>query len=278
MKQKSIGPLLQRYELKYLIHRSMVEPISQFASIYCSLDKYSQISADNTYIVNSLYFDSPGYLFLKKRLEGEDNRFNMRVRTYGYDKNQPVFLEIKYKSGSILCKYRAKVNSSDYPSIITDGCFLPQEEDSSKENKNINLFMKLAHTYIAEPKVLIQYKRKAFVSRYDQYARITFDKNLCYKRQGGYSCVPEPEELLHCSDEFTFPSDEDVVLELKCYTSQVPLWMLDLIRTFDLHRSSFSKYLAGMREVYENRLYDFNDRQSTIHNHLKEASNAAHSF
>lgn len=276
MGQKSIGPLLQRYELKYLIHHSMVDEISRFASIYCSMDTYSQLSADNYYTVNSLYLDSPGFLFLKKRLEGEDNRFNMRARTYGYDKTQPVFLEIKYKSGSILRKYRGKVGSSQYPSVITAGCFLPQEGDNSKENRSSNLFIKLAHTYIAEPKVLIQYKRKAFVSRYDQYARITFDKDLCYKKQDDYSCVPEPEELHYCRNELTFPSDGDVILELKCYTSRVPLWMLDLIRTFDLHRSSFSKYLAGMREVFENRNYDNNDRQSTILNNTKEASNAAY--
>ncbi|MFP4164294.1 MAG: VTC domain-containing protein [Chitinispirillaceae bacterium] len=262
MRHKSPGPQLQRYELKYLIHRSMVEPISRFVSIYCALDEYSRIEEDHYYTVNSLYFDSPGFLFLKRRLENENNRFNMRVRSYGYDRDQPVFLELKFKDGSILRKLRGQVKNSKYPSVITSGNFLHQEGNCSKENRNINTFTKLALTYNAEPKVLAQYRRKAYVSCYDQYARVTFDKDLCCRPQENYSSVPDPGDFLCCGHENTFPFEEDVVLELKCYTSQVPLWMLDLIRAFDLQRVSFSKYVASMRETFELRRYDHSDRQS----------------
>ena len=72
--QKTIPALLQRYEMKFVIPRDMIEPISDFASVYCSLDKYSAKSPSTFYRVNNLYFDTPNYLFLKRRLAGSENR------------------------------------------------------------------------------------------------------------------------------------------------------------------------------------------------------------
>lgn len=41
--------------------------------------------------------------------------------------------------------------------------------------------------------------------------------------------------------------------ELKC-TTQVPRWFMDLIVTFNLTRTSFSKYVTGVSEViYDNQ-------------------------
>ena len=70
---------IERYEAKFTIPYEMVAPIADFASIYCELDEYSQQSPDHYYRVNNLYFDTPNYLFLRKRLDISDNRFNLRI-------------------------------------------------------------------------------------------------------------------------------------------------------------------------------------------------------
>jgi hypothetical protein len=60
--------LLDRFEYKYTIPIQMVEPIIQFILPYCSYDKYSALSPDKYYKINSLYFDTPDFLFLRKRM------------------------------------------------------------------------------------------------------------------------------------------------------------------------------------------------------------------
>ncbi|SLM31696.1 conserved hypothetical protein [Desulfamplus magnetovallimortis] len=91
--QQEMPSLLERHELKYLIPASLVDPISDFVSIYCSKDNYSDKTEDGLYDVYSLYFDSPDYLFLRNRMEGSENRFNMRIRTYDIQSGLPCFLK-----------------------------------------------------------------------------------------------------------------------------------------------------------------------------------------
>jgi len=43
---------------------------------------------------------------------------------------------------------------------------------------------------------------------------------------------------------------------LKCYTTEVHLWMIDLIKHFNLRRRGFSKYVTGVSEVLNLFRYD----------------------
>jgi len=108
LEQKGIPPMLERYEMKFTIPSKMVRPMADYASIYCSQDRYSQQSEGGFYRVNNLYLDSPNYLFLRRRLERVPNRFNMRVRSYGDDPGLPYYLEVKQKAGDVIRKYRAR--------------------------------------------------------------------------------------------------------------------------------------------------------------------------
>jgi SPX domain protein involved in polyphosphate accumulation len=235
-------PTLHRYELKYLVPFTMVEPMCKFISAYCVLDKHSQNSPDRYYSVNSLYFDNPQLLFLERRLVGIDNRFNMRVRSYGEKSHPPYFLEIKQKSGDIIKKTRATIREDEWPCILTDPSFVAHDLDE-KNLTRINTFTKTAHYYNAEPKILIQYRRNAWVSEYDDYARVTFDIDLKCRLEHLYQF--DTREMVNFDHYPGFSSEGNVVLELKCYNTQVPIWMLDLIKSFQLHRTAFSKYLYG---------------------------------
>ncbi|ACN15215.1 conserved hypothetical protein [Desulforapulum autotrophicum HRM2] len=264
-KQKAIPALLERYELKYLIPIEMMDPIAKFASVYCSLDKYAGNSANGYYRVNSIYLDSPDYLFLRRRLEGVQNRFNLRVRSYGDHPKPPYFLEIKQKTGGVARKYRAPVMDKEWYKVYTEPGFEPKNDGQSlEEQRNKKLFERMVYTYNAAPKILTQYLRNAWISDVDDYARITFDIDLRFRQEAEYRPVPGHGEMVSCDHTLAFDPGCAVVLELKCYTSRVPLWMVDLIRFFNLERRSFSKYLTGASELMVLHRHDDDSRVSAI--------------
>ncbi|HEX2956472.1 MAG TPA: polyphosphate polymerase domain-containing protein [Chitinispirillaceae bacterium] len=245
--------VLERYELKYTIPWEMVGAISRFIEPYCSLDEYSELSPDNFYIVNSLYFDSPQFHFLRNKQNECLERFNMRIRSYGATPQPPYFLEIKKKRRDIIKKYRAKINDTDLESALDiQHLFSEEKKHRDKNEKNANYFRHLRYCYGAEPKVLVQYRRKAYFSNYDEYARVTFDIGL-RSMEITDSYLPHPiEHLMNPADyENVFDVGTNVILELKCYTAFVPLWMMDLIRAFDLRQRGFSKYQVCLTKAFE---------------------------
>lgn len=251
LRQKVIPPLLERYELKYMIPSGLVEPISDFASVYCSLDEYSLNSNNGFYRVNSLYLDSPSFLFLRMRIEDMDNRINMRVRSYGDHPDIPYFLEIKHKTGNVVRKYRAAVTDRNWFRAYTDPGFYPHEVSRDKNDEaSRKMFERLVFAYDASPVILTQYARKAFISDVDDYARITFDRELKFRPEKNYRPVPGKGQMVSCDHDLAFDPGCDVILELKCYTTRVPVWMLDMIKYFDLRRTSFSKYKTGASELF----------------------------
>lgn len=262
--QITLPAVLERYELKYLIPLSYVEPITQFLAPYCQLDYFSVQAqdADHFYRVNSLYFDTRNYEFLKRRLWGHDSRFNMRVRTYGEGNAPPYFMEIKHKTGPFVKKYRAIIQGGDWPSILTDAQFRLAETDAGTNRRNTELFMRLAHTYAIEPKIYTQYNRRAFFSTVDAYARVTMDRDMKYRPQDishnagdPYDLRPD-DTLINYDNETVYAkytwSQGSVILELKCYVGQIPTWMVDLITFFELKQESFSKYVTSTLVAHYN--------------------------
>ena len=68
-------------------------------------------------------------------------------------------------------------------------------------------------------------------------------------QQTGYDPLPYEEVLQPCDVQTNYDVNTNVILELKCYTSYVPLWMIDCIRKFQLHRRGFSKYMTALRQA-----------------------------
>ena len=251
-----ISPLLlERYELKYLIPLELVDKISQYVEIFCELDPYSEREDDNYYKVNNIYLDSPNYLFLQRRLAGISNRFNLRVRAYGDEALFPYFCEVKHKTMGIVKKRRAKISEDNWQQIFGEDKATPHEEQSilndTEDYKSHFLRLSLLHN--AEPKIFTQYRRKAYASVVDEYARVTFDRDLRYQRRETYNLKPTEEKLSHYDTPLKFAENTNIIMELKC-TTNVPKWFVDLITQFRLERTSFSKYVTGIQEVVEDNI------------------------
>ena len=245
----TLPPVLERYELKYMIPMAYVEPMTHFLSLYCSLDYYSEKAhADNYfYEVNSLYFDSPQCEFLKQRIAGQAHRINMRARTYGDGSKPPYFLEIKQRMGipGVVKKYRATVGDDEWPNLLTDPGFRVSETESEAKRVNKELFLRLAISYAIEPKILTKYLRRAFFSTVDDYVRVTMDTNMQYRKQHDYDLL-STHDMVNYDNETIYgidtASDANVVLEIKCRVGEVPQWVLSLVNIFELKQQAFSKY------------------------------------
>jgi hypothetical protein len=256
--------LLERYELKFTIPFDMIDPISRFASIYCSPDRHSVAVRGGFYRVHNLYLDTPGLLFLRNRRHRVPSRFNMRVRSYGNEPALPFFLEVKQRVGGVIRKYRAPVRNPDWHRVFTEpGSAALERGETPIQVRNRELFERLVLSYQARPWILTQYVRKAWVSDVDDYARVTFDVDLRFAERREWDPVPDDSAMQHYDLPASFDPGCSVILELKCCASRVPLWMVDLIHTFSLRRRSFSKYMFGMGELLTARVHDPATRVAT---------------
>jgi hypothetical protein len=245
-----VSPLfLERYELKYRIPMSMVKPICNFIDAFCEMDHYSATSPDHFYTINSLYLDSPRLYFLRQKEAGVSNRFSMRIRSYGDDPKPPYFFETKYKLREFVKKRRGKVKLDNWAELFDRPELVSGLEDDSQAN--VQHFLDIASIYNVSPVIFAQYRRLAYLSTIDDYARVTFDRDLRYMSTNEFTVRPEEKRMCHYDnlDAFIEPGT-NVVLELKC-ERKVPVWIVDLIKHFDLTQGSFSKYHASMTHQYQ---------------------------
>lgn len=242
-----VSPLvLDRYELKYLIPVSMIEPISRYVEMFCNMDYYSQVSSDHFYTINSLYFETPAFYFMRAK-ENLTGRYSLRVRSYGDQPKAPYFFETKEKIGEFSKKRRGVVPLENWGELFTDPT-KPQSFDPHND-KHADFFMYMVSTYGANPTILTQYRRKAYLSTVDNYARVTFDKFMRYRPETRYNVIPD-ENMLNYDHAATFGQPGmNVVLELKC-ERKIPVWFVDMIKRFNLVRGGFSKFEGSMRECF----------------------------
>lgn len=243
-----LAPTMVRHELKYAIPWRYVDAISQFIEPYCSLDHYSAIAPDQFYSICSLYLDTRDLEFLRQRQYGKDGRFNMRVRCYGDQGEAPYFLEIKRKNGGFGKKYRSTANADEWPAILSNPAYRIPDDSDDRNRVNKEMFLRLAISYAIEPKLLTCYRRRAFVSTVNEYARVTMDIGMKYRAQQHYSLKADKGMISYDNEsiyERDMYSDASVILELKSNIGEVPVWMIDLIAAFDLKQQGFSKYLSS---------------------------------
>lgn len=238
-----------RYELKYLITEQKARRIAEFIGPYCVPDPY--LKGKETYVITSLYLDTPGrdMLWAKKTLQSV--RMKVRVRTYGINADGPVFLEIKRRFNDVMVKTRVQVPEEHWSEVLRPGPderFLSWVRRASKF-RVIQDFRAQCAVFNLEPVVLVRYNRQPFIGRLEPGVRVTFDRGL--------RCCRESRPVLRKWDkDYRFidapglfeSKDSLVILEMK-FDHTYPLWMVELVRLFGLRRESFSKYTTSMDAI-----------------------------
>ncbi|MEZ5196033.1 MAG: polyphosphate polymerase domain-containing protein [Bacteroidales bacterium] len=171
-----------RYEFKYIVPESKMELLRQMIMPFVNVDKFAEAEGSNQYTVRSIYFDNPRYDYYFEKIEGIKNRKKLRIRGYNEeDMSKIVFLEIKRKYDTPILKFRAPVVFSDALDIfenaklnghIINNALFPKGSENSKR-----FFFQLYSNNL-RPVVLVIYEREAYMCKFDETIRITFDKNL----------------------------------------------------------------------------------------------------
>lgn len=240
---------LERYELKFHFPTEEVDRLVEFLKPWCEMDAYSAKSPDYNYWVTSLYLDSPQRTFYRWKQEQMPVRFNMRIRTYGENPADagPRFFEIKHKREDVVMKTRATLPHGN-AGLLWQNPSMILESLGDKDRRNMESFYRLSTTYNASPVLMTQYRRIAWFGIHEDYARVTLDRGMRWREERGYNYHIDPTQMRPSDLPEYFEPGRNAVLEFKCPKSQVPWWMLDLIREFNLNRRSFSKFGAATHE------------------------------
>jgi hypothetical protein len=232
----------QRFELKYLINEQTALLVRDFVRSYLDFDEYSVGKPNFSYPVHSLYLDSDDLRLYWETINGNKNRYKLRLRFYSTHPDAPVFFEIKRRLNNCIMKQRGGVRQDSVPLLLKG--HLPQLDHLVSKGPNqlvaLQTFCQLAHTIHAKPKVHIYYMREAYVSDDDQ-VRVTIDRKVYGEANLDFSIKTEME---HPALSFA----NHVILELK-FTNRFPDWFRELVRVFGVMQCGAAKYCESVQAI-----------------------------
>jgi len=230
----------QRFELKYVISEQKARCIRDYISSFLELDENCVGKSDFSYAVHSLYIDSDNLQTYWDTINGNKNRFKLRIRYYTEDPHTPVFLEIKRRLDNCIRKQRAAVRQEAVQAILA-GQLPPAHVLASQDPQALPAlhdFCRLVQNLEARPKVHVAYLREAYLPLAENSARVTMDRMVRTEFNPTFKLSTRMQNpIVVWSDT--------VVLELK-FTDRFPNWFRDLVRTFDLRQCGAAKYADGV--------------------------------
>ena len=231
--ERSASPQLRfrRFECKYLLTQAQANLTRRFLEGWVQPDPNA--GRNNEYPISSLYLDTPDLQLFRETIEGNEDRFKLRIRSYADAPDAPVFLEIKKRRNRIVRKLRCRVSRRDFERLIITGS-IELANRSPAEVETCEEFRTKMFARGAAPVVQIGYMREAWIGRDDPEVRVTFDRRLL-------SCATDSAQLRLPTSSWDTVEARRIVLELK-FNDRCPAWMLQAIKAFSLVRTSYSKY------------------------------------
>jgi VTC domain len=239
---------LQRLELKYIIKEGVAMQVREFVRPYLEIDEYGASRPNLSYPVHSLYLDSDDLGLYWNTINGNKNRYKLRLRFYENRASAPVYFEVKRRMNDAILKQRGGVRRDAVGWILAGHLPEPSHliSDDPRPLAALQRFSQLMNQHHAKPKAHVAYQREAWISPHNNSVRVTLDRQVL--------CDPEPSARL--STELVDPVlvfGSSVVLELK-FTGRFPDWFRELVRVFNLVQGSAAKYADGVALLGEHRL------------------------
>jgi len=230
----------QRYELKYLIEEEQALRIRDWVKSYLEVDEYGEGKPDYSYAIHSIYLDSSDLKLYHGTINGDKNRFKLRVRFYNDDPEAPIFFEIKRRMNNVIAKERCAVRPSAVQRLLSAHFPEPGDLLSNAPGQLVSLqrFCRLMSGLDARSRSHVAYLREAWVSPHDNSIRVTMDRNI----------RTEVAPVARLNTRMSHPKlvfGKQVVLELK-FTGRFPDWFGDLVRFFGLMQCGAAKYAEGI--------------------------------
>ena len=231
--------LFNRVELKYLVDRTTRTALAKDVSAFIPPDAHTE--GDKGYLVRSIYFDTVDFMAYHQKVAGMPVRHKLRVRIYGEDLGKVAFvrLEVKSKYLSITHKITVDFPKAEYAEIeraIARRTMPPTElldrEGISKE------FFRLMKQYNMEPKIMVQYRRRALERTAASRLRINFDDECMASRNLDlFGPLRSARSVLKYNS---------TIFEIKADGS-IPFWLHQLISKYELQNQAVSKFCHAIR-------------------------------
>lgn len=240
---------LQRWELKYIIPEELALAVREFVRSYLELDEYGAKRADLSYTIHNLYLDSDALAIYWGTINGDKNRYKLRLRFYEDNPTAPLFFEIKRRMNDAIIKQRGGVKRPAVDAVLggqqpTAGELVSGD---ARQLVAIQRFVELMTRGRAVPVAHVCYEREAWISPTDNSVRVTLDRDV----------MISPEFTTRFTAQMDAPVrvfGPLVVLELK-FTGRFPDWFKELVRIFNLKQGSASKYADGVALKGEHFFY-----------------------
>lgn len=238
----------QRFELKYLINERTAMAVRDYVSSHLILDHFGAQQPDFSYPIHSLYLDSDDLAFYWQTINGNKNRYKLRLRYYDENPASPIYFEIKRRMNNAILKERGAVRRDAVAGVLAGQLPELSQLPSSGEGhiEALEHFCRLMQAHNARPRAHVAYRREAWVSQHDNSARVTMDRQVQFTYDPTVILSTKLKDPLHLFSNV-------VILELK-FTGRFPDWFADLARCFNLWQSSAAKYADGIALMTETTL------------------------
>jgi SPX domain protein involved in polyphosphate accumulation len=234
-----------RFEQKYVVSEDTALQIRDFVLSYLELDENGVGKPDFSYPVHSLYLDSDDFKLYWSTINGDKNRYKLRLRFYNDNPDTPIFFEIKRRMNNCIMKQRGAVRREAADLLMT-GQLPDPEHLVARDPKHLNAlerFCQLMQEVHATPKVHVAYLREAYVPHDDNSARLTMDRQVRVEARQQLSFETAMEHPVAVWGR-------SVVVELK-FTNRFPEWFRELVRIFSLRQRGAAKYVDGVELLDE---------------------------
>lgn len=231
-----------RFEFKYIMPRHLRQAFESELGYFMALDPYVSARRHQKYFVRSLYFDDEALTCYYEKTDGVMVRRKYRIRTYtdNRDEDTAIFLEMKGRYNALVYKHRISLPRRIIGDIEGDSRVLIKTLVSLKQDTLLSAFIFDSLRMRLRPRMLIDYVRRPYVSRYAPDFRVTFDDSLESTVTGSlFNKVTDRKRAF-------LPGYSIVEVKFKRH---IPSWFHRLIQSYELRRISVSKYCKGMERT-----------------------------
>jgi hypothetical protein len=228
-----------RYEIKYLVDRTLVGTLREELAARLDVDQYA---AGGGYGVWSLYYDTERLRFYWEKIEGIRFRRKLRIRHYGdrfsIGEDTPVFVEIKQRVNRVTQKRRVQLPYRQARQL----CDQRRMVNCGQGGRGfLEEVLGLVCGLDLRPIAVTGYTREAYLGRGAELGlRVTLDHRV-RGRDRDFHLGAEAENRM------IIPPSR-LIMEVKA-NDRVPYWLTDLTARHSLSVVRVSKYCQSVEAV-----------------------------
>lgn len=221
-----------RFERKYRCSYHQYYAIMNALYPFILKDAYTTLSPINKYLVRSLYFDTHNYQIFLEKIGGNASRIKFRIRTYSdtIHDEPDIRVEMKVRQANLTQKYGSFISFADCQYFQQFRHWRNQNDPILEE------FERQVHMRDLHPKILVEYLREGYQTKFGEGIRLTFDHQI----KSASSRTLFPSQIMWQNHY-----DPTIVLEIK-HQDKLPDWLLKIIKQNGLRLVANSKFAFGI--------------------------------